>query len=434
MPAVFVPPKMKTGSIEANPPVRTRAGVYRWTICALLFLATTINYIDRQTISVLAPDLQHALHWNELDYGNIIAAFQIMYAVGQVLTGFLVDRIGTFAGFAVFVTIWSIAAVGHAGARSAFQFGLMRALLGLGESGNFPTCIKTVAEWFPRQLRALATGLFNSGSNIGAILTPLIVPVIFLKFGWPAAFIATGVLGFAWLIAWLVIYPLCARRGLVKVHEKPVRAPWLPLLGKSQTWAIIIGKFLTDPVWWFYLFWLPKFLNSTYGLTIDKLGPPLVVIYLASDAGSILGGAFSSYLLKQGWSLNAARKTAMLTCALCVVPTIFASQASNQWVAVALISLATAAHQGWSANLFTLSSDLFPRPAVGSVIGMAGGAGACGGIFIAGFAGFILQTTKSYVPLFLIAGTAYLIAFAVIQLLSPSLRPARVEGVEDSER
>jgi ACS family hexuronate transporter-like MFS transporter len=216
---------------------------------------------------------------------------------------------------------------------------------------------------------------------------------------------------------------------LVKVQEKPVRVPWLPLLGKSQTWAIIIGKFLTDPVWWFYLFWLPKFLNSTYGLTIDKIGPSLVVIYLASDAGSILGGAFSSYLLKQGWSVNAARKTAMLTCALCVVPTIFASQASNQWVAVALISLATAAHQGWSANLFTLSSDLFPRPAVGSVIGMAGGAGACGGIFIASFAGFILQSTKSYVPLFLIAGTAYLIAFAIIQLLSPSLRPARVEGV-----
>jgi len=207
----------------------------------------------------------------------------------------------------------------------------MRALLGLGESGNFPTCIKTVAEWFPRQLRALATGLFNSGSNIGAIVTPLVVPVIFLNFGWPAAFIATGLLGFVWLIAWLVIYPLCARRGLVKTNEKRVRVPWLPLLGKPQTWAIIIGKFLTDPVWWFYLFWLPKFLNSTYGLTIDKIGPPLVIIYLASDAGSILGGALSSYLLKRGWSVNAARKTAMLTCALCVVPTIFASQASNQW-------------------------------------------------------------------------------------------------------
>ena len=309
----------------------------------------------------------------------------------------------------------------------------MRALLGLGESGNFPTCIKTVAEWFPRQLRALATGLFNSGSNIGAIVTPLVVPVIFLNFGWPAAFIATGLLGFVWLIAWLVIYPLCARRGLVKTNEKRVRVPWLALLGKPQTWAIIIGKFLTDPVWWFYLFWLPKFLNSTYGLTIDKIGPPLVIIYLASDAGSILGGAFSSYLLRRGWSVNAARKTAMLTCALCVVPTIFASQASNQWVAVALISLATAAHQGWSANLFTLSSDLFPRPAVGSVIGMAGGAGACGGIFIAAFAGFILQSTKSYVPLFLIAGTAYLVAFAIIQLISPSLRPARVAGLEEGE-
>lgn len=425
---------MKPASIEANPPAQTRAGVYRWIICALLFFATTVNYIDRQTISVLAPDLQKALHWNEVDYGNIIAAFQIMYAIGQVLTGFVVDRIGTFAGFAIFVAIWSIAAVGHATARSAFQFGVMRALLGLGESGNFPTCIKTVAEWFPRQLRALATGLFNSGSNIGAIITPLVVPVIFLSYGWQAAFIATGLLGFAWLIAWLVVYPLCARRGgLVKVGETRVRVPWLPLLGKPQTWAIIVGKFLTDPVWWFYLFWLPKFLNSTYGLTIDKIGPPLVVIYLASDAGSILGGAFSSYLLKKGWSVNAARKTAMLTCALCVVPTIFASQASNQWVAVALISLATAAHQGWSANLFTLSSDLFPQPAVGSVMGLAGGAGACGGLFIATFAGFILQSTHSYVPLFLIAGTAYLVAFAIIQLISPGLRPATVAGVSSEQ-
>ena len=422
---------MKTAPLEAKSPLKESIGGYRWAICILLFFATTINYIDRQTLSVLAPDLQKALHWNDVDYGNIVAAFQTTYAIGQVLTGFIVDRIGTFAGFAIFVTIWSIAAVGHASARSAFQFGVMRALLGLGEAGNFPTCIKTVAEWFPRQLRAFATGLFNSGSNIGAILTPLIVPLIFIHFGWQAAFIATGLLGFFWLVAWLVIYPLCASRALTKVHEARIRVPWLPLLGRSQTWVVIVGKFLTDPVWWFYLFWLPKFLNTTYGLTIDKIGPPLVIIYLASDAGSILGGAFSSYLLRRGWSVNAARKTAMFTCALCVVPTIFASQASNQWVAVALISLATAAHQGWSANLFTLSSDLFPQPAVGSVIGMAGGAGACGGIFIATFAGFILQTTHSYVPLFLIAGTAYLVAFGIIQLLSPSLRPARIEGIAD---
>jgi len=422
---------MKTAPLEAKAPLKEGIGGYRWAICILLFFATTINYIDRQTLSVLAPDLQRALHWNEIDYANIVAAFQITYAIGQVLTGFIVDRIGTFAGFSIFVTIWSIAAIGHASARSAFQFGVMRALLGLGEAGNFPTCIKTVAEWFPRQMRAFATGLFNSGSNIGAIVTPLIVPLIFIHYGWPAAFIATGLLGFLWLIAWLVIYPICARRGLTKVNETRIRVPWLSLLGKSQTWVVIVGKFLTDPVWWFYLFWLPKFLNSTYGVTIDKIGPPLVVIYLASDAGSILGGAFSSYLLKRGWSLNAARKTAMFTCALCVVPTIFACLASNQWVAVALISLATAAHQGWSANLFTLSSDLFPEPAVGSVIGMAGGAGACGGLFIATFAGFILQTTKSYVPLFLIAGTAYLVAFGIIQLLSPNLRPAQIEGIGD---
>jgi MFS transporter, ACS family, aldohexuronate transporter len=422
---------MRTAPLEAKAPLKEGIGGYRWAICILLFFATTINYIDRQTLSVLAPDLQRALHWNEIDYANIVAAFQITYAIGQVLTGFIVDRIGTFAGFSIFVTIWSIAAIGHASARSAFQFGVMRALLGLGEAGNFPTCIKTVAEWFPRQMRAFATGLFNSGSNIGAIVTPLIVPLIFIHFGWPAAFIATGLLGFLWLIAWLVIYPICARRGLTKANETRIRVPWLPLLGKSQTWVVIVGKFLTDPVWWFYLFWLPKFLNSTYGLTIDKIGPPLVIIYVASDAGSILGGAFSSYLLKRGWSLNAARKTAMFTCALCVVPTIFACLASNQWVAVALISLATAAHQGWSANLFTLSSDLFPEPAVGSVIGMAGGAGACGGLFIATFAGFILQTTKSYVPLFLIAGTAYLVAFGIIQLLSPNLRPAQIEGIGD---
>lgn len=409
-----------------------KIGTYRWRICALLFFATTINYIDRQVLGILAPVLQESIGWSEIEYSRIVTAFQAAYALGFLLMGSLMDRIGTRKGFSIAVVFWSLAAVGHAFARSVFGFGVARFALGLGEAGNFPGAIKTVAEWFPKKERAFATGIFNSGSNVGAIVTPLAVPFIALTWGWQWAFIITGALGFIWLIFWLMIYrepaehPKVSKEELAHIQSDPVEStvkiPWLSLFPHRQTWAFAMGKFMTDPVWWFYLYWLPKFLNQEHGLTLDKIGPPLVVIYLVSDLGSIGGGWFSSFLIKKGWSVNASRKFTMLLCALAVTPIYFASQTNDLWTAVALISLATAAHQAWSANLYTLVSDLFPRRAVGSVIGIGGTMGAIGGMFVATAAGYLLQSTGSYVPLFIIAASAYLLALLVIHLLTPNLK------------
>jgi ACS family hexuronate transporter-like MFS transporter len=413
-----------------------RIGHYRWVICALLFFATTINYIDRQVLGILAPDLQREIGWSEADYGGIVTAFQAAYALGLLGMGRLMDALGTRRGFSFAIIFWSIAAMAHALARSVAGFSFARFALGLGEAGNFPACIKTVAEWFPKKERALATGIFNSGSNVGAIVAPLVVPWITLQWGWRWAFIITGAIGFLWLVAWWACYrppaqhPRVSAAELAHIQsdsaEPETRIPWLTLLPHRQTLAFALGKFLTDPVWWFYLFWVPKFLNKTYGLTLDKIGLPLVVIYLAADVGSIGGGWLSSALIQRGWTVNAARKTAMLLCALCVTPIVFAPHASNLWTAVALLSLATAAHQGWSANLFTTTSDMFPRRAIGSVVGIGGMAGSIGGMFVATAAGFILQATGSYWTLFIIAGSAYLIALAIFHALVPTLQAAEV--------
>jgi len=455
---------MLTPAPEASAAV-TQVGRYRWVICILLLFAATINYIDRQVIGILKPTLTETFQWNdERIYGAIIFSFSLAYALGFIFAGRLIDAIGTRRGFALAVVLWSLAAVAHGAADwlpnlqlpminldaktgfsivtlsgAAAGFALARFALGLGEAGSFPASIKTVAEWFPKKERALATGIFNSGTNIGALVTPLIVPWIVTHWHWQMAFFATGVLGFFWAGWWLIVYrpveehPRVSATELAYIRSDPadpvVRIPWLTLLPHRQTWAFALGKFLTDPIWWLYLYWVPDFLNKNFGLKITAMGLPLVIIYLTADVGSIGGGWLSSRLIKNGWSTNAARKMAMLVCALCVVPVMFAAKASNQWVAVAIISLAAAAHQGWSANLFTLTSDMFPRRAVGSVVGIGGTAGAIGGMFIALLVGAILQATGSYVIIFFVAGSAYLVALLFIHLLVPKLAPAKLGGV-----
>jgi ACS family hexuronate transporter-like MFS transporter len=433
----------------------SRSGYVRWLICALLFLAATINYVDRQVIGILKTTLQHDFGWSEVDYADIIFAFQLAYAIGFVVAGRVIDRIGTRLGFAAAIVVWSLAAIGHAEAprfgpaaaqflsffglgysTSVAGFMLMRGLLGLGESGNFPSAIKTVAEWFPKKERALATGIFNSGTNVGALVTPLVVPWLTLQYGWAWSFIATGALGFIWLVAWLALYhrpethPRLSPAELAYIRSDPaepaVAVPWRQILPHRQTWAFAIGKFLTDPIWWLYLFWIPDFLNRNYGLNLTSIGLPLVVIYLAADVGSIGGGWLSSSLIARGWTVNRARKTAMLVCALAVVPIVFASNAGNLWLAVSLVGLAAAAHQGWSANLFTLASDTFPRHAIGSVVGFGGMTGAIGGMLIAKVTGYVLQATGTYVPVFIVAGCAYLVALGVIHVLAPRLEPVRL--------
>lgn len=404
-------------------------GWFRWVICGLLFFATTINYIDRQVIGVLKPTLQEQLGWSEIDYGNIVFAFQLAYAVGFLATGRLMDRVGVRRGFSLAVIFWSIAAMGHGLVRSVMGFCIVRFGLGLAEGGNFPAAVKTVSDWFPKKERALATGIFNAGSNVGALLTPLIVPWITVLWGWPAAFYFTGGLGFLWLIAWLLIYdrperhPRVSPRELAYIQSDPPdpveKISWLQLLRYRQTWAFTIGMFMTGPIWWFYLYWMPDFLHKTHHLDLIHLGPPLVVIYLMTDFGSILGGWFSSWLIKRGWSVTAGRQFAMLVCALLVVPVFLVSSVSNLWVTVLLIGLAASAHQGWAANLFTLVSDTMPRHSVASVVGIGGFAAAIGGMFIAQITGYVLETTGSYAIPFLIAASAYPVALLVIHFLQP---------------
>ncbi len=418
---------------------RPVASHYRWWICGLLFFATTINYMDRQVIGVLKPELQARLGWNEIDYSNIVFAFQLTYAFGYLLAGRVMDKIGVRIGFALAAGLWSLAAMGHALVRTVMGFALARAGLGLTEGGNFPGAVKAVTEWFPKKERALATGIFNAGSNVGAMITPLAVPWLTVKFGWQAAFLATGALGFLWLVGWWLMYrspdrhPRVSAAELAYIRSDPadpvVRIPWLTLLRHRQVWAFAIGMAMTSPVWWFYLYWIPDFLNKRHGLNLLRLGPPLVVIYLMADVGSIAGGWISSALIKRKWSVNAGRKTAMLLCALCVVPVFAASSVSSLWPAVILVGLAAAAHQGWSANLYTLVSDTVPQQAVSSVVGIGGMAGSIGGMFVAKLAGYVLEWTHSYVPLFIIASTAYLVAFIIIHLINPRLEPMPVEAI-----
>ena len=421
--------------------VQERVGRYRWVVCGLLFFATTVNYVDRQVLGILSKDLKLAIGWSEVDYGNIVAAFNAAYAFGLLLAGRLMDRIGTRLGYTLAIVWWSLAAMGHALARTPFGFGVARVALGIGESGNFPAAIKTVAEWFPKKERAFATGIFNAGSNVGAIVAPLTVPWIATHLGWRWAFLLTGAIGLIWLAFWLPTYrrpeehPKVSQAELDHIHSDPpdppaARVPWVRLIPHRQTSAFAIAKYLTDPIWWFYLYWVPNFLRDKHGLDLTTIGPPLIAIYLVADIGSIGGGWLSSTFIQRGWTINRARKTAMLICALAVTPIVFASNVKSLWAAVGLIGLAAAAHQGWSCNLFTTTSDMFPRQAVGSVVGMGGMAGALGGATLAVATGYILESThQNYTIVFVIAGSAYLTALLVIQLLAPQLQP-----VDDVER
>ena len=406
-------------------------GKFRWVICTLLFLGISKNYMDRQVLGVLKTTLQHNLGWNEIDYSNLVFAFQAAYAFGMVLVGRFIDRVGTRIGYGLSIVFWSVAAMAHAACTSILSFTFARAALGLGESAAFPASIKTVTEWFPQKERALATGIFNAGSNVGAILTPLIVPWIVIHFGWRAAFFVSGAAGLFWFALWMIVYrdpekhPRCSPQELAYIRggneQRNAKVGWAALIKFRQTWAFLIAKFLTDPVWWFYLFWLPGFLQKEHGLNLAQLGLPLVAIYAISDVGSVAGGWLSSRLIKTGFSVNAARKVAMLVCAACVAPIISVYSGKGLWPTVLLIGLAAAAHQGFSANLFTTASDMFPREAVASIVGIGGMAGGIGGMLIAKVVGYALQATGSYLIPFLIAGSAYTVALLAVQLLAPRL-------------
>ena len=403
-----------------------RALSYRWIICGLLFVATTINYVDRQVLGILAPTLQRELQWTETDYGDIVSWFSFAYAFGFLIAGRVIDWIGVRRGMAAAVVAWSVAAIGHAFARTAAGFSFARAMLGVSESAIFPGSIKAVAEWFPQNERALATGIFNAGTNTGAILTPLLVPWIALRWGWQWAFVATGALGLVWLALWVPLYRNPPQGGDSSIAAPTVR--WISFFGYRQTWAFIVGKLMADPVWWFYLYWLPKFLDAKYGVKLAQVAAPIIAVYLIADVGSVGGGWISSALIKRGWSVNRARKATMLAMALLIVPTTLASRAPSMWAAVLIVSVAAAAHQAWSANVYTLASDMFPKFAVGSVVGIGAFGGAMGGVVFQRIAGRVLQANGSdYTPIFVVCGLAYVTAWLIIHLLAPRLEPVRLE-------
>lgn len=421
----------------------------RWMICAMLFVATTINYVDRQVLSILKPILsgqmlhlqpllpgwpttEMSIHLTDQQYGNILAAFQIAYALGVIFAGRLVDRLGCRKGYPIVTGLWSLAAMAHALVNTVSGFAIARFFLGLGESGNFPAAIKATAEWFPPRERALATGIFNSGAGVGAILAPLTVPWIALHFGWRAAFLVTGVFSAAWIVWWSIRYRrpheiMDRTRGHVVVAPPAQMVAWWKLLRYRQAWGFMLGKFLTDPVWWFFLFWLPQYFNTRFSLNLAKIGPPLVVVYVVSTLGSVYGGWLPRGYMKFGMTLKHARLAAMLTCACLVVPIVVAGGLHSEWTAVGLLSLAAAAHQGWSANIFTTVSDMFPAEHVGTVVSFGQVAGALGGAIFQPIAGHVLQLTGSYVPLFLYSGCAYLLALLLLRTLAPGLKRAELQ-------
>ena len=427
---------ISAGAVDSIERVRGRISHYRWVICALIFAATVINYIDRQMIGVLKPTLQQEFGWTEVTYGDIVFWFQAAYAVGFVAFGRLMDRLGTRVGYTLAMTVWTLAHMAHGAARSATGFMSARFALGIGESGNFPASLKAVADWFPKRERALAIGIFNAGANIGAILTPLLVPALTIAFGWRMAFLLTGLFGVIWLPFWWVIYRLPEDHPRVGVEElahiqsdpqTPVVAvSWGRMFRVKETWAFAVGKFLIDPIWWMFLFWLPDFLVRRHGLNLKTFGLPLIAVYLMSNFGSIAGGWMSSRMMRRGASANRARKLTMLICGLCVLPIVFASVVDNLWLAVFILGLATAAHQGFSANLYALPSDVFPREAVGTVVGIGGAAGAVGGMVIAKYAGWVLDRMGTYTPIFVVAASVYLVALLIVHLLSPRLAPAKI--------
>lgn len=420
---------------------RTRV---RWVICALLFFATTINYLDRQVLGLLKPDLMHELGWTETQYGRIVFAFSLAYMLGLLVVGRVLDVVGSRLGFGIAALLWSLSSMAHALAGSWQSFSVARFALGITEAANFPASIKATAEWFPKRERALATGIFNSGSNVGIIVAAVAVPFIAVHLGWRYAFLLTGAPGLIFVVLWLAMYRRprehrsVSPTELAHIESDPPDAPgqvrWLSLFPHRQTWAFAAGKFLTDPVWWFFLFWGPSYFNSTYGVKLAGLALPMVIIYIAADVGSIGGGWLSSTMLKRGYSVNRARKTAMLVCACCAAPMAFAGYVHNLWVSIAMISLAAAAHQGWSANLYTLVSDTFPRRAVGSVVGLGGTFGMISSMTASLGIGMVLDAlNKNYVPLLTVAGFMYLIALLIIHLLVPTLAPARLDEQPETD-
>lgn len=442
--AKFSPGPASAGAVAASgghghQAAPKRIGRYRWVICALLFFATTINYIDRQVFGILAPEMKKIFGWNDANYTDIVFWFEVAYAIGLLSVGRMLDWIGTRIGFALGMIFWSGACMVHAGMATIAGFSLARFLLGLGESSNFPACIKSVAEWFPKKERALATGILNAGSNVGAIAAPLAIPWIYLTLGWQWAFIITGAIGFVWLVFWFRSYRMPEEHPRLSAEELAYirsdapestteNVSWRQLFSHRQTWAFVVAKFLTDSVWRWYLYLLPLFFSSQFKLDIKSFGPPFILIYCLADVGSIGGGWLSSRMIARGWSVNAARKITMLGCALCVVPVVLVTQVSNMWAAVWLVGLAAAAHQGWSANLFTTASDMFPKQAVGSIVGIGGMAGALGAMGILKLTGMILTATGSYTVLFVIAGCAYIVALAVMHLLVPRLDRANIQA------
>lgn len=410
-------------------------GNYRWRIVALLFFATTINYIDRQVIGILKPFIEKDLGWSEADYGYIVTAFQIAYAIGLLVSGRFLDKYGTRIGYLWAIVIWSIAGMAHAAARGVVSFASARFALGLGESANFPAAVKSVAEWFPKKERAFATGLFNSGSTVGAIIAPVIVSGISVSLGWQWAFIITGALGFLWIAFWLASYKVPEKHPGVSESElqyilqdkeetdTTVSIKWTDLFKYHQTAAICITRFISDWVWWFFLFWTPDFLSKTHGINLKEVVLPLIIIYTVSSVGGIGGGWISSKLIRNGKSIDFARKTTILICALIVLPVMFVSQVTNIWLAVILIALAAAGHQGWASNIFTIVSDIYPKQAVGSMTGLSGFAGAIGGALSASFVGLILEGTGSYFLIFLVASTVYLINWLILKLSIKEIKP-----------
>lgn len=420
---------------EENGTSQSRMGHVRWTICALIFAATTLNYMDRMVLGILKPTIQQSIGMSQAGYGWVVVAFQIAYAAGMLVMGRFIDRVGTRAGYLLVMIVWSLSAWGHALADSVMEFAVARFFLGLGESGNFPVAIKTVAEWFPQSERSLATGLFNSGTNLGAIIAPIAVPWIVLTFHtWHAGFLITSVFSTIWVILWFFYYrkpaehPRLRPAELKYINEGKAEAPpkpatsWIKLFAHRQCWAFVVGKFLTDPIWWFYLFWLPSYFHSKFNLDLAHLGLPLIIVYSAATVGSIFGGWLPAPFHKLGMSNTRARMGAMLVCACAVIPIFTVAYVNSEWTSIALLSLATAAHQGWSANLFTTVSDMFPRSEVASVTGIGGTAGAIGGALIAAAAGLILQYMHTYAPLFFIAASAYLIAWVLVLALAPGLK------------
>ncbi|HTH81778.1 MAG TPA: MFS transporter [Mucilaginibacter sp.] len=433
----------------------SKMGNYRWAICSLLFFATTVNYLDRAVISLLKSNLTTEFKWNDGDYANIEIAFKIAYAVGLLFSGRIIDRLGTKMGYFLATFLWSVSAVCHAFVNSTLGFGVVRSALGLSEAGNFPAAIKTVAEWFPKKERAFATGIFNSGANIGAVVAPLTVPFIAVAWGWRWAFIITGSIGFIWLVLWLIYYDIPVRqKRLNKLeldfinsdtdeHDKAdqltdnTKVTWFKLLSYRQTWAFSIGKFLTDPIWWFYLFWLPDFLESQYGLKGTAIALPVALVYTISTIGSIYGGYLPKSLIERNWPVFKARKTSMLIYAIAVVPIVFAQilGSIDMWLAVVIIGLAASAHQAWSANIFTTVSDMFPKKTVGSITGIGGMFGAVGGVLLSLFVQkrmfvyyrSIHQIETAYYIMFFVCGGAYLLAWFIMHVLVPKMKPIELK-------